>query len=103
VFDFWATWCGPCKIISPIFEKFAEEYTSVGFYKVDVDDQTEISEEVGVRAVRSSLFSLPVPSADARGRAQMPTFAVFKNGAKVKDFVGANPGGLQQLIKEFAS
>jgi thioredoxin 1 len=56
VFDFWATWCGPCKIISPIFEKFAEEYTSVGFYKVDVDDQTEISEEVGVRAVRPFLL-----------------------------------------------
>ncbi len=51
VFDFWATWCGPCKVISPIFERLSDQFTSVKFYKVDVDAAEEISQEVGVRAV----------------------------------------------------
>ncbi|KAF8604423.1 thioredoxin [Ceratobasidium sp. AG-I] len=81
--DFWATWCGPCRVISPIFEKFSAEVTGVDFYKVDVDEQPDISQEVGIRA--------------------MPTFIVFKDGNKVKDLVGANPGGLEQLVKHAQS
>ncbi|KAG6860858.1 hypothetical protein C0995_006722 [Termitomyces sp. Mi166 len=82
VIDFWATWCGPCKVISPIFEKFSDlaEFAGIEFYKVDVDAQEQISQEVGVRA--------------------MPTFTVFQNGNKIKDLVGANPQGLQQLLKD---
>ncbi|KAI0964569.1 hypothetical protein AcW1_001360 [Taiwanofungus camphoratus] len=75
VIDFWATWCGPCKVISPIFEKLSEQFSHADFYKVDVDDQQEISQEVGIRA--------------------MPTFVAFKNGSKLKEIVGANPVGLQ--------
>jgi thioredoxin 1 len=55
VVDFWATWCGPCKVISPIFETLSkkEEYAKkIKFYKVDVDEQEAISQEVGIRAVR---------------------------------------------------
>ncbi|GJE89643.1 thioredoxin family protein [Phanerochaete sordida] len=79
VFDFWATWCGPCKVISPIFEKLAEQFPNVEFYKVDVDAAEQISQEVGIRA--------------------MPTFVLFKNGQKVKELVGANPAGLQALLQ----
>jgi thioredoxin 1 len=54
VIDFWATWCGPCRMISPVLEKLSNDpsFTGVEFYKVDVDEQDQISQEVGVRAVR---------------------------------------------------
>ncbi|KAG8940846.1 hypothetical protein FRC04_004997 [Tulasnella sp. 424] len=85
IIDFWAPWCGPCRTISPILEKLSnqEESAGVEFYKVDVDEQPDISQEVGIRA--------------------MPTFIVFKDGEKVKDLVGANPGALTALVQQAGS
>ncbi|CAO1622912.1 unnamed protein product [Parajaminaea phylloscopi] len=82
IIDFWATWCGPCKMISPIFEKISETPAgdAVGFYKVDVDDQEQVAQELGIRA--------------------MPTFVVFKNGSKVDEVVGADPSKLQAAVSK---
>ncbi|KIM69951.1 hypothetical protein SCLCIDRAFT_102060 [Scleroderma citrinum Foug A] len=78
VFDFFATWCPPCKAISPDFERLAGQNTSVKFYKVNVDNQEQVSEEVSIRA--------------------MPTFMVFKDGNKVKELVGAELKALEVRV-----
>lgn len=84
VIDFWATWCGPCKMISPIFEKISETPAGekLSFYKVDVDEQAQIASEVGIRA--------------------MPTFVFYRNGEKVETVIGADPSKLQAAISKFA-
>ncbi|GAC75143.1 hypothetical protein PANT_14d00058 [Moesziomyces antarcticus T-34] len=77
IIDFWATWCGPCRVIGPIFEKISDTPAGdkIDFYKVDVDAQEKISAEVGIQA--------------------MPTFVIFHKGQPVKKIVGANPNALQ--------
>ncbi|EDK47070.1 thioredoxin [Acetobacter pasteurianus] len=78
VVDFFATWCGPCKMISPLLEKFSNEYKQVKFLKVDVDQSPEIA------------LAYQVSS--------MPTFLFFKNGEQIHKVVGANPSALKQAI-----
>jgi thioredoxin 1 len=70
--DFWAVWCGPCKMIAPVVEEIANEYTGklkVG--KVDVDNNPEISMKFGIRSI--------------------PTLMVFKEGKVVEQIIGAVP------------
>lgn len=69
--DFFATWCGPCKMVGPVVEKISAEETDVKFVKVDVD-------EVGALAQRYGIMSIPA------------LFA-FKDGEKVGEIVGFVP------------
>ncbi len=67
--DFFAEWCGPCKIVAPIIDDLAKTMTDVTFVKVNVDENQEV-------ASKYSVFSIP-------------TFIVFKDGQVVDQFVGA--------------
>jgi len=78
VVDFYATWCGPCKMISPKLEEMAAQFTDVIFLKVDVDDNEEVASEYNISC--------------------MPTFIFIKNKEKVNEFSGANADKLKELI-----
>lgn len=78
VVDFFATWCGPCKVISPLIDKFSTEYSNVKFLKVDVDQFGGLAQEYEL--------------------ASMPTVIFIKGGKIVLTVVGANPAGIKQAL-----
>lgn len=67
--DFYAEWCGPCKMTAPVIEQLATEQKDITFYKVDVDQNSELASQY-------SVFSIP-------------TFVIFKNGQIAAQFSGA--------------
>jgi len=68
--DFWAEWCGPCKVLGPVLEKLADEYGGQFILaKVNVDENQEIASKYGIRGI--------------------PTLMLFRNGAVVATKVGA--------------
>ena len=70
--DFWAAWCGPCRMIAPVIDQLAEEYQGkVKVVKLNVDENPEISERYQIMSI--------------------PTIYLFKNGEKVDALVGARP------------
>jgi thioredoxin 1 len=77
--DFTASWCGPCKMISPVFEEFSKKYKSLAFIKVDVDQLQEIASQYRVQA--------------------MPTFKVFVQEKEIEEMKGADKNGLEEMIK----
>ena len=75
IIDFYATWCGPCKAVSPIMEELAEEYKdSIYIYKVDTEQEHDLAAAFGIRSIPSVLF-IPMNGAPQRSVGAMP-----KNG-----------------------
>ena len=69
--DFWATWCGPCRMLGPIIAEIADERDDIKVGKVDVDDQPELARKFGVMSI--------------------PALFVVKNGKIANKAVGARP------------
>lgn len=81
IVDFWATWCGPCQFMLPIFTRIAKKYKNVRFARVNVDEAQGISQRYQVYAI--------------------PTFLVFKGGQLVDKAVGAvGEPGLHMLAQK---
>lgn len=77
VIDFYADWCGPCKMIAPIMEELADEYQGqVDFYKIDTEDQQELAAAFGIQSIPSLLF---IPT---EGKPQMAAGALPKETFK---------------------
>ncbi|MGL5123471.1 MAG: thioredoxin [Fusobacteriaceae bacterium] len=65
--DFWAEWCGPCKMLGPILEELSQE-TDIKIYKVDVDSNPEITSNFKIRSI--------------------PTMIIFKDGVQIDNLIG---------------
>ena len=69
--DFWASWCGPCRMVSPIVDEIAAERSDINGCKINVDEQPELAARFGVMSI--------------------PTLVVMKNGKVINQAVGARP------------
>lgn len=70
--DFWATWCGPCRMLAPVIEQLAERYDGkVKVCKVDIDQEMDLATRYGIMSI--------------------PTVVLFKDGEKVDQVVGVQP------------
>lgn len=56
VIDFFATWCGPCKMLGPVVESMAEKHTDVHFYKVDIDEEPDLASRFQIMSVPTLLY-----------------------------------------------
>jgi thioredoxin len=75
--DFYADWCGPCKMVAPILEELSKEYDGkIHIYKVNTEDQHELSSVFGIRSIPSMLFC------PLEGQPQMAVGALPKNSLK---------------------
>jgi len=69
--DFWASWCGPCRMLSPVVEEISNEYSNIKVGKINVDEQLELAQKFGIMSI--------------------PTLMVFKNGKNIDTRIGLRP------------
>lgn len=69
--DFWAAWCGPCKMLSPVIDEISSEREDLKVCKINIDEQPELAQQFGVMSI--------------------PTLIVFKNGEVTNKTVGVQP------------
>jgi thioredoxin len=80
VIDFWAEWCGPCRMVGPVIDELSEEYKGrVNFYKVNTEEEQELASAFAIRSIPSLLF---IPK---EGRPMMAVGALPK--AEMKDII----------------
>lgn len=80
--DFWATWCGPCKMIAPSLDELSEEMPNVKFVKIDIDKNSGYAGQLGIMSI--------------------PTLLIYKNGEVVGKQVGAIPkDSIKNFIESF--
>jgi thioredoxin 1 len=81
IVDYWAEWCGPCRMVAPVLEEIAAEYADkIDVVKLNIDDNPDLSQRYGIMAI--------------------PTMNVFSGGEVVKQIVGAKPKSA--LLRELA-
>lgn len=79
--DFWAPWCGPCRMLAPVIEELAEETEGVVFGKMNIDDNMEMAIGLGI--------------------ASIPTLILFKNGTAVERVIGVqSKQAIQDMIRK---
>ena len=71
VIDFWATWCGPCKLMNPILDEVEKEYPNLAITRVDIDSVKDMVEQYNIQSV--------------------PTYVILKDGKEVDRIIGAKP------------
>ncbi len=81
--DFWAEWCGPCRMMHPVFENMSKKYTHIKFARVNVDQNQNIAMRFGVQSI--------------------PTFIVFKSGQAVDKMMGAvGEPGIHMICQKYS-
>lgn len=76
--DFWAPWCGPCKMLGPILEELAQDMSNVKIVKINIDDNLEVPSQLGIRSI--------------------PTMMLYKGGENIATKIGVLP---KNSIKEW--
>ena len=82
IVDFYADWCGPCKMLSPVIANMAKEFPNINFYKVNVDRESVLSRKMNIQSI--------------------PTLMFYKQGQLVNQFTGyKNPQEIKTIISNF--
>ncbi|CAB3405339.1 unnamed protein product [Caenorhabditis bovis] len=83
ILDFFATWCGPCKEIAPVYKELAEKYRNIKFLKIDINEAEDVCTKYDVKL--------------------MPTFVFLKNAEQIDILEGGYPDVLREMVAKHAN